>query len=82
MKSSLNLPLKFLILLSSSCLPKAAIEVASFSKYFFDTIHVILVAVEKSVNVSRIHVVCIVYENHVLLLEDQHRWTNVKIARL
>jgi len=79
-KSNLNLPLKFLIRLSSSCLPKAAIEVASLSKYFLDAIGVILVTSEKIVIKSWIHIVCIVYENHVLLLEVRPFLANVKIA--
>ena len=49
MKSNLNLPLKFLILLVSSCLPNAAIEVASLSKYLFDAIPITFV---KTVSIS------------------------------
>ena len=59
MKSNLNLPLKFLILLVSSCLPNAAIEVASLSKYLFDAIPITFA---KTVSISRIHVIGIVLE--------------------
>ena len=70
MKSNLNLPLKFLIRLSSSCLPKTAIEVASLSKYFLAAI---LVTFEKIVLISWIHVVCIVSEAWALVLEIRCR---------
>ena len=59
MKSNLNLPLKFLILLVSSCLPNAAIEVASLSKYIFDAIPITFA---KTVSISWIHVIGIVLE--------------------
>ena len=58
--------MKFLIRLSSSCLPKAAIEVVSLSKYFLAAI---LVTFEKIVIVSWIHVVCIVSDAWALVME-------------
>lgn len=53
MKSNLKRPLKFLIRLFSSFLPRTAIDVASLSKYSFA---VIAVAFEKHFRISWIHV--------------------------